>query len=95
MQSSLIFKSRSRQFLDVSKRDKYALNALDRTKIKITVQNVEVLTSVVKAINKRKNLKAAVIKSIKEQFLSLLQVLIVESPLKPLRQGSVYDTMTF
>ena len=95
MQSKIVFKSRSRRYLDISKRDIYAINALDRAKIKVILVNLDILCAVVRAAKKRTKIKAQTLKLIAEQYRSLLQVLVIDMPIREIRNGIQYDTMTF
>ena len=91
MQSKIVFKSGSRRSLDISKRDTHAINALDRTKLKVIGVNLELLCAVIKAVKKKRSLRAVILKQMLEEYEYLLRVLIVNSTPRLFRYGSEYD----
>ena len=93
MQTSIVFKSHSRRSLDISKRDNYALNALDRTMMKVICNNIRLLCGVVKALKNNKLLRAIIKKHLVEQYGMLLKIIIVDNSIKGHRIRVVYDLM--
>lgn len=94
MPRQFIIKSRSRRSIPIGKRDIYALNALERLKIKIISKNITELCKIIATVpGNLHHIRVPLINSVVSEYKELLKIIIVEVPPRPVRVR--HDPMNF
>ena len=90
---NIVMKTRSRRGLAVDRRDKYALNALDRYNLKLLTSNIATLAKAYIALKNHAQMRCIFWKIILGEVNKVLNIVMVEAPAVVLRQK--HEPMNF